>query len=179
MARREHRLLPRSKVKSWIRNGCNPMLAFGVGRRDEAGVMVEVWCNRNAKLGFRGSTCDEAGVEVNWESGKMHEVRCTKCTSTNNQSFQSNANLSWYSPEDLECNRNTWTFPYLTNKPIISAITSGMDRIRQPPEQKIGACHVWCSWFPEFGRDTEPCETQIVVLSIVHETQTQNYIIIM
>ena len=29
--------------------------------------------------------------------------------------------------------------------------------------------------FPELGRDTGRCETQIVVLSIVHETQTQNY----
>ena len=29
--------------------------------------------------------------------------------------------------------------------------------------------------FPEFGRDTGRCKTQIVVLSIVHETQTQNY----
>ena len=29
--------------------------------------------------------------------------------------------------------------------------------------------------FSEFGRDTGRCETQIVVLSIVHETQTQNY----
>jgi hypothetical protein len=28
--------------------------------------------------------------------------------------------------------------------------------------------------FPELGRDTGPCETQIVVLSIVH-AQTQNY----
>ena len=134
--------------------------------------------NLDSDLGFRGSTCDEAGVENNWESGKMHEVRCTKCTSTNNRIFQSNANLSWYSPEDLECNRNTWTFPYLTKKPSMSAIISGMDRIGKPPEQKIGACHVWCGCFPEFGRDTEPCETQIVVSSIVHETQTQNYIII-
>ena len=61
----------------------------------------------------------------------------------------------------------------------MSAITSGMDRIGQPPEQKIGACHVWCGCFREFGRDTEPCETQIVVSSIVHESQTQNYIIVM
>ena len=30
-------------------------------------------------------------------------------------------------------------------------------------------------WFPEFSQDTEPCTTQIVVSSIVHETQTQNY----
>ena len=29
--------------------------------------------------------------------------------------------------------------------------------------------------FPELGRDTGRCETQIVVLLIVHETQTQNY----
>ena len=29
--------------------------------------------------------------------------------------------------------------------------------------------------FSEFGRDTGRCETQIVVLLIVHETQTQNY----
>ena len=29
--------------------------------------------------------------------------------------------------------------------------------------------------FPELGRDTGRCKTQIVVLSIVHETQTQNY----
>ena len=29
--------------------------------------------------------------------------------------------------------------------------------------------------FPELGRDTRRCETQIVVLLIVHETQTQNY----
>ena len=29
--------------------------------------------------------------------------------------------------------------------------------------------------FSEFGRDTGGCETQIVVLSIVQETQTQNY----
>ena len=32
--------------------------------------------------------------------------------------------------------------------------------------------------FPDFGRDTGPCETQIVVLSVVQETKTQNYIII-
>ena len=32
--------------------------------------------------------------------------------------------------------------------------------------------------FPELGRDTGPCETQIVVLSIVHEAQTQNYNVI-
>ena len=29
--------------------------------------------------------------------------------------------------------------------------------------------------FPELGQDTGRCKTQIVVLSIVHETQTQNY----
>ena len=29
--------------------------------------------------------------------------------------------------------------------------------------------------FPELGRETGRCKTQIVVLSIVHETQTQNY----
>ena len=32
--------------------------------------------------------------------------------------------------------------------------------------------------FPEFGQDMGPCETQIVVSSIVQETQTQNYNVI-
>ncbi len=31
--------------------------------------------------------------------------------------------------------------------------------------------------FPELGRDTEPCETQIVVLSIVAQTQNYNVIV--
>ena len=41
-------------------------------------------------------------------------------------------------------------------------------------EDRRMPCLVWFC-FLEFGRDTGRCKTQIVVLSIVHETQTQNY----
>ena len=39
----------------------------------------------DSNLGFRGSACYEASVEVNWESGAIaysNEVKCTKFTST-------------------------------------------------------------------------------------------------
>jgi len=82
MALRAHRLPLRSKVESWIRDGCNPKLGFGVGRRDEAGgdgaamarrahrlpprSKVESWIRDgcNPKLAIGVGRRDEASVMV-------------------------------------------------------------------------------------------------------------------
>ena len=65
--------------------------------------------------------------------------------------------------------------PHLTNKPSMSAVTSARIDLDSHLDRRSVHAMFGVVCFQEFGRDTGHCETQNVVLSIVHETQAQNY----
>ena len=124
--------------EAWMRGGCNE-----VTKPEWRFDAIEVR-SLGSDLGFRELDATKQAWRSTGNQMLLNEVRCTKFTSTKFRGFRSNANLRWYNPEDLEYKRKKSIFPHLTNEPSMSAVTSAMDWLGQPPGPKISACHVWC-----------------------------------
>ena len=119
-------------IEAWIPQLGYKMDAWIWGRCDEA----EVWMRRSQRWSQLKISC-----YCIYKWGQMHEYHKNQISRLSVE-----CDLRWYNPEDLEYKRNTSIFPHLTNKPSMSAVTSAMDWLGQPPGQKIGASHLWCGF---------------------------------